>query len=57
LTRLDEEQRKALADCAYRRVAAAHSSAARARTFVEAIESVAARAGLATRRSERRLPV
>ncbi|AEG55633.1 CgeB family protein [Sinorhizobium meliloti] len=57
LTRLGEEQRKALADCAYRRVAAAHSSAARARTFVEAIESVAARTGLATRRSERRLPV
>ncbi|WP_322886271.1 glycosyltransferase (plasmid) [Sinorhizobium medicae] len=57
LTSPDEAQREALADCAYRRVAAEHSSAARARSFVEALESVAARTDLATQRVERRLPV
>ena len=56
LTRLDRRQCEALAECAYRRVAGAHSAAARARTFIEAIESVAPRADIAARHAER-LPI
>ncbi|MDK1490801.1 glycosyltransferase [Sinorhizobium sp. 7-81] len=57
LTDLTDRQCEALADCAYQRVASAHSAAPRARAFVEAIESVAPKTNLATRHSERRFPV
>ncbi|ASY58044.1 glycosyltransferase [Sinorhizobium sp. CCBAU 05631] len=57
LTSLDDRQCRAVADRAYQRVASAHSAAVRARTFVEAIESVAPKTDLATRHSERRLRV
>ncbi|THK37813.1 glycosyltransferase [Ensifer sp. MPMI2T] len=57
LTSLTEQQRQAYANCAHQRVVQAHSAAARATTFLEAIENVAPRTNLATRHSERRFPV
>jgi spore maturation protein CgeB len=56
LTGLDDDRRAAIADCAFERVASAHSARARARTFVEAIESVQLKSDPATRQSERQLP-
>lgn len=56
LTKLDERQCRAIADEAYRRVANVHSAKARARTFVEAVESIVPRMDARNRHSERRLP-
>ncbi|MBP1884298.1 CgeB family protein [Sinorhizobium mexicanum] len=56
LTNLTEQQRQSYADDARQRVAHAHSAAARATTFIDAIEGVAPETNLATRHSGRRLP-
>jgi len=56
LTGVSERRRRAIAATAYDRVASAHSAEARARSFIDTIESVAPKTDLAPRRCERRLP-
>ncbi|ASY66064.1 hypothetical protein SJ05684_b50820 (plasmid) [Sinorhizobium sojae CCBAU 05684] len=56
LKELDDRQREAIADAAYKRVAGAHSAEVRARTFIDAIENVSPTADLAATDSMRRLP-